>query len=71
MPHKFFRKSQVATRYGVDERTVDRWKLDGRLPPPRYRGRMPLWREDELDALDRRATVTANQDRPKQTGAAT
>jgi predicted site-specific integrase-resolvase len=60
--HKqFFRKSQVAARYGVDERTVDRWKLDGRLPPPHMRGRIPLWREDQLEKLDRRATVTANQ----------
>lgn len=41
MSHKFFRKAQVAERYGVDERTVDRWKLDGRLPRPRYRGRLP------------------------------
>jgi predicted site-specific integrase-resolvase len=59
MHKQFFRKSQVAARYGVDERTVDRWKLDGRLPPPRYRGRIPLWREDELDALDRRDIVAA------------
>jgi predicted site-specific integrase-resolvase len=59
--HKFLRKAQVAERYGVDERTVDRWKFDGRLPQPHYRGRLPLWREDELERLDRRATVTANQ----------
>lgn len=59
MSHKFFRKAQVAERYGVDERTVDRWKLDGRLPRRRYRGRLPLWREDELDALDRRDVVAA------------
>jgi predicted site-specific integrase-resolvase len=61
MSHKFFRKAQVAERYGVDERTVDRWKLDGRLPPPHLRGRVPLWREDELEKLDRLATVKANQ----------
>jgi predicted site-specific integrase-resolvase len=61
MSHKFFRKAQVAERYGVDERTVDRWKLDGRLPAPHhYRGRIPLWDEAELDALDRQNTVTAN-----------
>ena len=57
--HKFYRKAQVAERYQVDERTVDRWKQDGRLPVPRYRGRVPLWREDELDALDRKLIVTA------------
>jgi predicted site-specific integrase-resolvase len=61
MPTKFLRKAQVAERYSVNERSVDRWKLDGRLPPPHMRGRIPLWREDELEKLDRRATVTANQ----------
>jgi predicted site-specific integrase-resolvase len=51
---KHSRKYQVAERYGVDERTVDRWKLDGRLPPPHYRGRIPLWDDDELDECDRK-----------------
>ena len=59
MSTKFFRKAQVAERYGVDERTVDRWKLDGRLPAPHYRGRLPLWREDELERLERKAVVAA------------
>lgn len=61
MPTKFLRKAQVAERYSVHQRSIDRWKLDGRLPPPHFRGRIPLWREDELEKLDRRATVTANQ----------
>lgn len=61
MSTKFLRKAQVAERYSVNERSVDRWKLDGRLPPPHMRGRIPLWREDELERLDRRATVAANQ----------
>jgi predicted DNA-binding transcriptional regulator AlpA len=59
MHKQFLRKAQVAQKYGIDERTVDRWKLDGRLPLPRYRGRIPLWREDELDELDRKTIVTA------------
>jgi predicted site-specific integrase-resolvase len=63
VPSQFYRKRQVAERYGVDERTIDRWKLDGRLPAPHMRGTIPLWREDELDRLDRRATVTANQNK--------
>jgi predicted site-specific integrase-resolvase len=61
MSQQFYRKAQVARRYGVHERTIDRWATDGRLPPPHLRGRIPLWREDELEKLDRRATVTANQ----------
>jgi predicted site-specific integrase-resolvase len=56
---RLLRKAAVAERYGVDERTVDRWKLDGRLPAPHYRGRLPLWREDELEHLDRKAVVAA------------
>jgi predicted DNA-binding transcriptional regulator AlpA len=61
MPTKFLRKRQVAERYSVHERSIDRWKLDGRLPAPHMRGRIPLWSERELEQLDRRATVTANQ----------
>jgi hypothetical protein len=61
MTAKFLRKAQVAERYSVHERSIDRWKLDGRLPPPHLRGRIPLWREDELEALDRASTVKANQ----------
>jgi len=57
MPKQYLRKSQVAARYGIDPRSVDRMKLDGRLPAPIYRGRMPLWDCTELDASDRRATV--------------
>jgi predicted DNA-binding transcriptional regulator AlpA len=61
--HRLLRRAQVAERYGIDERTVDRWKLDGRLPSPHYRGRLPLWREDELEQLDRKAVV-ASRARP-------
>jgi hypothetical protein len=48
------RKRQVAARYGVDERTVDRMAKDGRLPPYIYLpgSRLPLQDEDELDARD-------------------
>jgi predicted DNA-binding transcriptional regulator AlpA len=57
MSKKFLRKQSVAERYDIDERTVDRMKDDGRLPPPHYRGRLPMWDEDELDASDRAAAV--------------
>jgi hypothetical protein len=52
-PKQFLRKGSVAKRYDCDERTVDRMKLDGRIPPPIYRGRVPMWDQDELDASDR------------------
>jgi hypothetical protein len=62
MSKQWLRKKSVAKRYEVVERTVDRMKEDGRLPPPRYRGRFPMWDSDELDASDRAAAL---QPRPR------
>jgi predicted DNA-binding transcriptional regulator AlpA len=56
-PKRFLRKKQVGERYHIHERSVDRWSEDGRLPPPSYRGRIPIWDEDELDESDRRAAA--------------
>jgi predicted DNA-binding transcriptional regulator AlpA len=57
-PRRYLRKKAVAERYGVHERSVDRMKTDGRLPPPDfYNGRFPLWDEAKLDASDRRAAL--------------
>jgi hypothetical protein len=60
-PKQFLRKASVAARYDCDKRTVDRMKLDGRIPPPIYRGRTPLWDEDALDASDRSFALGAGQ----------
>jgi excisionase family DNA binding protein len=57
MSKKFLRKKAVADRYGVTIRTVERMIDDGRLPKPQYRGRLPLFAEDELDASDRAAAL--------------
>ena len=56
---KKLRRAGVAMRYSVDERTVDRMKLDGRIPPPKYLpgSRLPIWDEGELDRHDRAATL--------------
>jgi hypothetical protein len=62
MPKKFLRRQAVAERYDVDARTIDRMKDDGRLPKPHYRGRLPMWDEDELTASDRAAAVAARPD---------
>jgi hypothetical protein len=64
---QFLRKATVAARYNVVTRTVERMVEDGRLPPPTYRGRIPLWLEDDLDAYDRAATLAI---RPKHHTAA-
>jgi hypothetical protein len=56
---RYLRKRQVALRYGVDERTVDRMAKDGRLPPYIYLpgSKLPLQDEDELDRRDDAATA--------------
>jgi hypothetical protein len=61
MPKTFLRKRQVAARYNVVTRTVDRWSEDGRLPPPMWRGRVPLWDLDELEAGDHAAAAVARK----------
>lgn len=64
-PKKYLRKKAVAERYSVDERTVDRMASDGRLPPPFYITKFPLWDEEALDASDRAATL-----QPRKTASA-
>jgi predicted DNA-binding transcriptional regulator AlpA len=60
MPKQFLRKSQVAQRYNVHERTIDRMSDDGRLPKPIHRGKFPLWDETALEAYERRAVIVPN-----------
>jgi predicted DNA-binding transcriptional regulator AlpA len=57
---RYLRKRQVAARYGVDERTIDRMTKDGRLPPYIYLpgSRLPLQLEAELDRRDDEAAAT-------------
>jgi predicted DNA-binding transcriptional regulator AlpA len=58
---QFLRKEQVALRYQITERTVDRMAEDGRLPPPIKLGRFPLWDRDQLDARDEASARAALQ----------
>jgi predicted DNA-binding transcriptional regulator AlpA len=57
MAKQFLRKSQVAQRYQVHERTVDRMADDGRIPKPIHRGKFPLWEEGLLEEYERRAVI--------------
>jgi len=59
MPKTFLRKRQVAARYNITTRSVDRWSQDGRLPAPMFRGRVPLWDLDRLEADDLAAATVA------------
>jgi excisionase family DNA binding protein len=43
----------VCSRYGISDRTVDRWIEAGELPKPMYiQGRRYCWSEDQLDQHD-------------------
>jgi hypothetical protein len=66
-PKHFLRKAAVAVRYSVTPRTIERWSSphDGRIPAPKYRGKIPLWDEDELDASDRAAATRPRPRAPK------
>jgi excisionase family DNA binding protein len=65
MAKQFLRMRDVAARYGnVSIRTVERMIEDGRLPKPHYRGRFPLFDEEELDASDRALMAAARSKRP-------
>lgn len=59
MTTKYLRKIQVATRYGVTKRMVDKMVEEGRLPAPTYptSDRIPLWNEQGLDDNDRAAVT--------------
>jgi predicted DNA-binding transcriptional regulator AlpA len=67
MATQFLRKAAVAARYGITQRTLERWVKDARLPQPTYRGKIPLWREADLEANDRAAAAAP---RPKRDDAA-
>jgi predicted DNA-binding transcriptional regulator AlpA len=60
MSKQFLRKAQVAARYQVHERSVDRMARDGRIPQPIYRGRFPLWDESKLEAFERETVIKIN-----------
>ena len=60
---RWYRKAQVADRYGVSGRTIERAVNDGRLPPPKYplSAKFPYWDADDLDAHDRNLAARAPQ----------
>lgn len=41
------RRKDLAQRYGVSERTIDRWRIAGTLPKPKhFHG--PMWRPSDI-----------------------
>jgi hypothetical protein len=59
-PKRFLRKKEVALRYNVDPRTVERMVADGRIPPPDImNGRFPGWSDETLEQAERTSLVRA------------
>jgi DNA-binding transcriptional MerR regulator len=46
----------MCERYGVVDRTIDRWSAAGILPPPLVINRRRYWDEDELEQRERDMT---------------
>ena len=58
MSTKFYRKRDLAQRYSASVRTIDRMKVDGRLPPPdMFLGPFPLWSAEAIEANERAAAL--------------
>jgi hypothetical protein len=66
---RWYRKAQVAARYGVCGRTIERAVDDGRLPPPKYPlgDKIPYWDGDDLDENDRNLTTRTPRRAHEQT----
>jgi len=47
------RRKDLAVRYGVSERTIDRWRADGTLPRPRH-VHGPMWRPSDISKFEDR-----------------
>jgi hypothetical protein len=60
---RWYRRSQVAARYGGCGKTIERAVKDGRLPAPKhpFGNAMPYWDVTELDAHDRNLTARKSE----------
>lgn len=58
-----WRRRDLARKWNVDTRTVDRMKQDGRLGAPDYFiGRIPVWSDETRQAAERRDAKEAKGD---------
>jgi hypothetical protein len=64
----YLRKRQVAARYGVHPRTVDRGVATGVIRrPDMYLNKLPLWDDEKLAADERRAARHPSKPISKET----
>jgi predicted DNA-binding transcriptional regulator AlpA len=50
----------LCSRYGVCDRTIDRWTATGVLPKPMTINRIRFWDEEEIEQRDRERMAEAN-----------
>jgi hypothetical protein len=56
------KKKQLCDRYSVNEKTIDRWRKAGTLPPPDFWiAQYPYWIEEKLDEFDRQRSKAPEQ----------
>jgi predicted DNA-binding transcriptional regulator AlpA len=60
---QYLRKRQLAERYQVHVRSIDRMAATGRLPHPIYLpgSTLPMWDADEIEAVERSAVRTPEE----------
>jgi hypothetical protein len=58
---RWFRKKQLAERYSTTTRTVDRWIVGKKFPPPdgRLPNGAPLWADNTIEEHERDSVVNA------------
>jgi hypothetical protein len=52
-PRPHWRRKQLAEHWQISERQLDRMARDGRLGPPKYIGRAPIWTDEQREAAER------------------
>jgi hypothetical protein len=51
----YHRKKQLMERYSLCEKTIDRWRKAGLIPPPDFvQNHIPFWSNEALDQADRK-----------------
>lgn len=60
-PKQYWGKPNLARRYGVSTRSIDRWRGDGKFPQPDLilPNGQPRWLDETVEAHERRS-VTEN-----------
>jgi predicted site-specific integrase-resolvase len=53
---KLLNKRDLSELFGVTCRTIERWRLDGKIPEPYKKWGSPRWKAEEIDRAFAEAT---------------